>query len=487
MRITLALHGNEGVWHLFSVYGPTLQATEADKTRFWRELGRSWNHIPSRDIAYILGDFNCRVGSRQQPGYPHEVLGLHGVGPRNGNGDLMLQFCVSQSLCILNSFFAHDISHQATWRHKRWHTWGLLDMAVSRLTNRRFVMDVHAVPEAEVQSDHALVIMKLRACPDTQPAVATQQPDRSFHGFSRPRRLCVQRLREPAVATAVADDIFQRAASTGFTFLSLPQHFRDAGEQHLGTVSSGRPDWRQGHERALQHLVSVRQAAFEAWRHSPCDDTLQALRAARHNSRAQVRLLKQQWWASRLDLMQRAAHGKDPCNLYGESRQLGRLLKTHGLASKPLITNPKDHADNLATHFSNILNIDFPVDDNALNEIEPVHTGLPASHWDQPTWDEFLTARKQLSSNKACDSIGVHAELLKSLPLEGTGLRILTAIHELICNFWHSRLRPIDLQHWHESTLYPIYKGKGAYDDLNNWRGVVLLDIFFQTDKQNSE
>ena len=111
----------------------------------------------------------------------------------------MLQFCVSQSLCILNSFFAHDISHQATWRHKRWHTWGLLGMAVSRLSNRRFVMDVHAVPEAEVQSDHSLVIMKLRACPDTQPAVATQQPDRSFLGLSRPRRLYVQRLREPSL------------------------------------------------------------------------------------------------------------------------------------------------------------------------------------------------------------------------------------------------------------------------------------------------
>ena len=81
LRITLALHGNEGVWHLFSVYGPTFQATQLDKTRFWRELGRSWNHIPSRDIAYILGDFNSRVGSRQQPGYPHEVLGLHCVGP----------------------------------------------------------------------------------------------------------------------------------------------------------------------------------------------------------------------------------------------------------------------------------------------------------------------------------------------------------------------------------------------------------------------
>lgn len=31
--------------------------------------------------------------------------------------------------------------------------------------------------------------------------------------------------------------------------------------------------------------------------------------------------------------------------------------------------------------------------------------------------------------------------------------------------------------HWHQSTLYPIYKGKGSYEDLNCWRGVVLLDI----------
>lgn len=79
---------------------------------------------------------------------------------------------------------------------------------------------------------------------------------------------------------------------------------------------------------------------------------------------------------------------------------------------------------------------------------------------------------------KAPDGLGNHAELLKALPTVGSGLRILQAVHELICNFWHSRLRPLDLQHWHDSVLYPIYKGKGEYNDLHNWRGVVLLDIF---------
>lgn len=176
----------------------------------------------------------------------------------------------------------------------------------------------------------------------------------------------MQQLQDPSVATPLADDIYQRVFSTGWSFLSLPQHFRDAGAKVLGEVATSRPDWRQGHEVFLQQLASVRQSAFMAWRSSPTDETLSALRTARANSRRQVRLLKQQWWQSRLEVMQRASRGKDPSTLYGEARQLGRLLKSQGLTSTPLTTDPH-HIGTLAAHFSAVLNVDFSVDPTALD------------------------------------------------------------------------------------------------------------------------
>ena len=108
----------------------------------------------------------------------------------------------------------------------------------------------------------------------------------------------------------------------------------------------------------------------------------------------------------------------------------------------------------------------------------PVDTGLDDAHWNPPTWDEFLDARRQLTSGKAPDSSGMHVEMLKCLPTTGTGLKVLQAIHELVRNFWLGRLTDVDLKTWHTSTLFPIQKGKGEFHDLQNWRGVGMLDIF---------
>lgn len=75
LRLPLALRGNEGVWQLLAVYGPILQASQVDKHNFWLELGRFWSVIPSRDVAFVLGDWNCRAGTRSQLGYPSTTRG----------------------------------------------------------------------------------------------------------------------------------------------------------------------------------------------------------------------------------------------------------------------------------------------------------------------------------------------------------------------------------------------------------------------------
>lgn len=160
LRISLSLDGHEGLWHLVSVYGPTMQCLPQVKEQFWTDFHRLFVGLPAREVAFAVGDFNCRVGSRSAGDFPAPVLGPFGLGPRNGNGLELLHRAVAYELTILSTFFQHDLQHTASWWHRRWRTPGLIDLAVTRCCNRRFVTDVHSLPGVEVLSDHNLMIFE---------------------------------------------------------------------------------------------------------------------------------------------------------------------------------------------------------------------------------------------------------------------------------------------------------------------------------------
>ena len=263
------------------------------------------------------------MGTRQQGGAPPEVLGPHGIGQRNTNGDLLLQLAVERGLRMLNSFYQHDLAHTASWYHRRWHTPGVLDHAVCYQDHARFVDDVRALPGAEVISDHKLMVMSLSAKPQQDFAGRCARP--FSPGALRPRKLCLSKVHEAqhrqAFSTSLADGMAMQQGP--LTFDTLPRLLRHAGEQAFGTATNSVPDWRQGNEEVLQNLAANRQAALHRVRATPGDvAALHQLRQARHDSQRVTRELKNRWWQQRTTHLQQAARRHDSATLYGESKQL---------------------------------------------------------------------------------------------------------------------------------------------------------------------
>ena len=60
-----------------------------------------------------MGDLNRRVGQRTE-GY-EQVIGHHGIGQRNSEGDWILNVCNSNGMKIMYSYFQHRESHKCTW------------------------------------------------------------------------------------------------------------------------------------------------------------------------------------------------------------------------------------------------------------------------------------------------------------------------------------------------------------------------------------
>ncbi|KAJ3613286.1 hypothetical protein NHX12_019536 [Muraenolepis orangiensis] len=60
-----------------------------------------------------MGDFNAKIGGRNE-GY-EEVMGKHGVGKLNENGEMFVETCVNNNLVIGGSVFPHKTIHKTTW------------------------------------------------------------------------------------------------------------------------------------------------------------------------------------------------------------------------------------------------------------------------------------------------------------------------------------------------------------------------------------
>ena len=64
------------------VYAPTSNAEEAEVERFYEDLQDLLELTPKRDVLFIIGDQNAKVGSQEIPG----VTGKFGLGVRNEQG-----------------------------------------------------------------------------------------------------------------------------------------------------------------------------------------------------------------------------------------------------------------------------------------------------------------------------------------------------------------------------------------------------------------
>ena len=81
------------------VYAPTSNAEEAE--RYYEDLQDLLELTPKKDVLFIIGDWNTKVGSQETPG----VTGKFGLGRWNEAGQRLIEFCQENAVVIANTFF----------------------------------------------------------------------------------------------------------------------------------------------------------------------------------------------------------------------------------------------------------------------------------------------------------------------------------------------------------------------------------------------
>ena len=96
---------------VIQVYAPTSNAEEAEVERFYEDLQDLLELTPKKDVLFIIGDWNAKVGSQETPG----ITGKFGLGVQNEAGQMLIQFCQENALVIANTLFQQHKRRLYTW------------------------------------------------------------------------------------------------------------------------------------------------------------------------------------------------------------------------------------------------------------------------------------------------------------------------------------------------------------------------------------
>ena len=70
------------------MYVPTTDAEEAEVDQFYEDLKDLLELTPKKDVLFIIGDWNAKLGSQETPG----ITGKFGLGVQNEAGQRLTEF-----------------------------------------------------------------------------------------------------------------------------------------------------------------------------------------------------------------------------------------------------------------------------------------------------------------------------------------------------------------------------------------------------------
>ena len=96
---------------VIQAYAPTSNAEEAKVAWFYEDLQDLLELTPKKDVLFIIGDWNVKVGSQEITG----VTGKFSLGVQNEAGQRLTEFCQKNTPVIANMIFQPHMRKLYTW------------------------------------------------------------------------------------------------------------------------------------------------------------------------------------------------------------------------------------------------------------------------------------------------------------------------------------------------------------------------------------
>ena len=143
---------------VIQVYAPTSDAEEAEFERFYKDWQDLLKLIPKKDVLFIIGDWNAKVGSQETPG----VTGKFGLGVQNEAGQRLKECCQENALVTGNTLFQQHKRRLYTWTPPDGQYRNQINYILCSQRWRSSIQSAKTRPGTDCGSNHELLIAKFR-------------------------------------------------------------------------------------------------------------------------------------------------------------------------------------------------------------------------------------------------------------------------------------------------------------------------------------
>jgi sorting nexin-29 len=458
----LRMKGKFFNYSLISIYAPTNDKPDDMKDEFYESLDKAYGECPKQDVKIVIGDANAQIGRES---FFRPVIGtesLHSV--TNDNGLRLVTFAAARGMAISSTYFARKNIRKHTWQHPSGDTCSQIDHVL--VDGRHFsdVIDVRSFRGPNIDSDHYLVVAKIRA---RLSSVTNSRINRTM-------RFNIQRLSAEGVAAEYCQKLDERIGETNGAgninslWEAIHETVTTTAQEVIG--SAQRRQRRGWFDEDCQRVTDEKNAARSRMLVSGTRLNRERYRAARVIEKRIHRRKKRQHEESVIAEAQERMDQNDMRRFYATVN--GARHKT---APVPAMCN--DREGNLLTdramvaarwkqHFEDLLN--GSNEGVSRNRIEIDDDGKAV---EPPTLDEVKKALSELKNSKAAGKDEIPVELLK----HGSE-QLHQSIHRVLLRIWQDEEVPTS---WLDGLICPIYK-KGHRLECANYRGITLLNSAYK-------
>ncbi|XP_068701956.1 craniofacial development protein 2-like [Montipora capricornis] len=142
---------------VIQMYAPTNDANDESKEEFYDQLQQEVETTPRNDVLIVMGGLNAKIGEDNK-GW-EKVMGQHGLGRMNENGERLATFCGNNDLVAGGNLFKHRDIYKITWTSPNAKDRNQSDHIIINGKYRGLLMDTREMRGADANS-HGL---KLRS------------------------------------------------------------------------------------------------------------------------------------------------------------------------------------------------------------------------------------------------------------------------------------------------------------------------------------
>ena len=143
---------------VIQAYAPTSNVEEAEVERFYEDLQDLLELTPKKDVLFIIGDWNAKVGSQETPG----ETGKFGLRIWNEAGQRLVEFYQDNALVIANTLFQQHKRRLYTWTSPDDQHRNQIDYILCSQRWTSSLQSTKTRPGADCGPDHELLIAKFR-------------------------------------------------------------------------------------------------------------------------------------------------------------------------------------------------------------------------------------------------------------------------------------------------------------------------------------